>query len=284
MDSTKVKIRAYDFLGPSGLSLDRVPEQLTCDFDVRPYLPDPKMLKLMSKQDQMSAYVATRCLAQLNLDSKERLGLYWTTGHLPFEDFYLRTMVEKSQSAGKMDYLRFSTEAYRSFNPLITFKCLPSMPAFYISLINGLHGSYYLSYPGEGQWFCSLQLAISHLERGKIDWALVGAAVDHQNALSQWHLRKFHPHRAKSGIDGAFALLLGRGDSGKGQECTLELAYEPYDIFRELHQGHEPFPYEADVISPGVWFALRDSMVQDRYCFHTYDGFQGGWQLGSRPC
>ena len=55
---------------------------------------------------------------------------------------------------------RFSTDAFSALNPLLTFRCLPNMPAFHVSLNFDIQGPYFVSYPGIGQFYLALEEAV----------------------------------------------------------------------------------------------------------------------------
>ena len=85
---------------------------------------------------------------------------------------------------------RFATEGYLAPNPLLTFRCLPNMPAFHVSINFDLQGPYLVTYPGAGQLYAALEEARVALETGAIDVALVGGVAHQRNFLVEHHVRR----------------------------------------------------------------------------------------------
>ncbi|MEQ1877690.1 MAG: hypothetical protein ABL958_13685, partial [Bdellovibrionia bacterium] len=83
------------------------------------------------------------------------------------------------------DMKPFSTDAFASLNPLLTFKCLPNMPVFHISWNLGIRGSHFITYPGAGQWARALERAMIDLRAGRTRFALVGGIGDQNNFLTR---------------------------------------------------------------------------------------------------
>lgn len=228
-----VKIVGYGLVAPEGLAPGN---ETGCD--VAPLLKDRKSIKFMSKQDKLGLAAAVAAVKHAGLgetELKTRTGIYLAMGILPFEQDQIEELGNHSATNGKLDPQRYSTEAFQRMNPLLTFKCLPNMPVFHISYNLGIHGGYFITYPGVGQWFKALENACLDLRDGQIDYALVGAAADQRNMLVRHHVRRTDPGALDRLIDSACVLVLARGEDPRPALATirdLELSYEPTDPFQ----------------------------------------------------
>ncbi len=182
-------------LGRIVLSADRENDD---GFDVTPWLKSPKTRKFMGKQDQLAVIAAGRALRGAGVDEASlphRAGIYLCVGYIPFERQDLEPMVRDSTVSGRFCMERFSTEGVEQVNPLLTFRCLPNMPIFHVSMNFGIQGSYFITYPGVGQFYLALERAVSELRRGAVDLALVGAVADQDNFLVRHHVRRLSSSR-----------------------------------------------------------------------------------------
>src|SRR5439155_5672677 len=148
-------------------------------------------------QDDLAVVAAGRALASAGLGGAplgERAGLYLVVGHVPFESADLDPLLAASTDEGRFSMARFSTAGFRAVNGLLTFRCLPNMPAFHVSTSFDVQGPYFVTYPGPGQFYLALEEALAALAEGEIDLALVGGAADQRNFLVEHHLgRLAHP-------------------------------------------------------------------------------------------
>src|ERR1051325_4482828 len=149
----------------------------TCD--PTPYLQTPKLRKYMGVHDDLAGVAAARALHSAGLRrpndyDPERIGLYLVVGYIPFEQTDLEPLLTASLDQGRFSMEKFSTAGFRAVNGLLTFRCLPNMPAFHISVNCGIQGPYFVTYPGPGQFYLALEEAITALRQGTIDIALVG--------------------------------------------------------------------------------------------------------------
>ncbi len=169
-------------------SIEIFPEQALDEELLFSVLKDRKSAKLLSKQDKLALICATRAFKQSLVSDRdpqysERTGIYFTSGILPFEDAPLDKLAQNSQIDHQFDPVAFSTTGFESMNPLLTFKCLPNMPLFHISMNLGIRGPYMMSYPGISEFFMTLEKALRDLSLKKIKYALVGATSDQNNFL-----------------------------------------------------------------------------------------------------
>ncbi|MCH2581624.1 MAG: hypothetical protein MK133_10570 [Planctomycetes bacterium] len=216
------------------------------DLDVIPWLKSPKTKKFMGKQDQLAVIAAGRALRDAGIEEGallEGAGVYLCVGYIPFEQQDLEPLVRDSTAAGQFCMERFSAEVLEQGNPLLTFRCLPNMPIFHVSMNFGIQGSYFITYPGVGQYYLALERAVGDLRRGVVDLALVGAVADQDNFLVRQQLRRFSSSGAGSETDwsvvpdsaGCLCLELEDSARRRGGNPRLELVsfgieYEAPDL------------------------------------------------------
>lgn len=221
---------------------------------------NPKSIKFMGKQDRLALLAAHRAVSQARLSPDvlaQRTGLYLVSGYIPFEREEVDALTENSQRDGELCMQRFATEGIEAVNPLLTFRCLPNMPAFHVSLNLGMRGSYFVSYPGIEQLYTVLSQAVEDLARKNIDAALVGAVADQRNFLVQHHYRRAHMAAAELSVDCAAFLCLRRsadvGEEKIGFNLTqLVSRYNPY-VSQPDGAGGEVMRTGQDRWRPGVY-------------------------------
>ena len=164
----------------------------------------------MGIQDDLAVVAASRAVqAAGNLGVPgERVGLYLAVGYIPFEQRDIERLVTKSVDGADFSMARFSTEGVASINPLLTFRCLPNMPAFHISLNLELRGPYFVTYPGPSQFYLALEQACLALEIGTIDVALVGGVANQRNFLVEHHMRRLDPPTPAERLEDAAGCLV----------------------------------------------------------------------------
>jgi hypothetical protein len=159
--------------------------------EVLPYLKQAKLKKFLSKQDRLAIIGFANLLNQFKGDRENLLkksGLYLCVGYIPFEENTIRSLAKASQAEGAFSMDAFSSNGISSINPLTTFKCLPNMPAYHITSTFDLQGTSFTTYPGTGQLYQAIEMAMLDLEMNKIDYAFVGAVCDQDNFL----VKSFH--------------------------------------------------------------------------------------------
>lgn len=184
--------------------------------DPSPFLKSRKSRKYMGLQDDMAVVAAGRALEAAGLTAPlgPRVGLYLAVGHIPFEEKDIVPVLEASlDEAGDFDIGRFSRVGYPRANPLLTFRCLPNMPAFHVSVNFGIEGPYFVTYPGLAAFYDALEEATIALGRGRIDVALVGGVAHQENFLVRHHFaRGLDASAPKEELaDAAAFLVLERG-------------------------------------------------------------------------
>ena len=230
--------------------------------EVLPWLKSRKMRKFMGKQDQLAVAAAGRAARDAALDERtlqERTGLYLCVGHIPFERAQIEAIAQGSAQGGEFCMERFSTEAFERVNPLLTFRCLPNMPAFHVSLNLGMRGPYFVTYPCAGQFYLALECAAAALESGEVDVALLGAVADQNNFLVAYHFRRMLGARKLTdweGIDASAFLCLERRDwaERRAAEVRAELLSSEVSYAAPDPVG-EPRPFAEEVTFAGAKIA-----------------------------
>ena len=217
----------------------------TCD--PTPFVRQRKLRKFMGRQDDLAVAAAGRALqsAALAAPLGERCGLYMAVGYIPFEASDMDGLLEASLDGDRFSMARFAANAFSAINPLLTFRVLPNMPAFHVSLNFDIQGPYAVSYPGPGQFYAVLEDAFAALESNAIDVALVGAVADQRNVLVEHHFGRIEPPVDPSRLaNGAGFLVIERANDASARGAVIHarltdyrLTYTPGDPFA----GGTPF-------------------------------------------
>ena len=210
-------------------------------YDVGPYLRIRKMGKFMGKQDGLAVVAGARAVQAAGLASPlgERCGLYAAVGYIPFEAGDINRLIDASLDGDDFSMQRFAANAFGAINPLLTFRVLPNMPAFHVSLNLDIQGPYEVSYPGIGQFYTVLEGAIAAITSGIIDVALVGAVADQRNFLVEHHFSRLTPpvEPARLADAAAFIVLerraeaVARGATPHARLVDWRLDYSPAEPF-----------------------------------------------------
>ncbi|NOU31826.1 MAG: hypothetical protein HOO96_28315 [Polyangiaceae bacterium] len=232
--------------------------------DPSPFLKSRKSRKYMGLQDDMAVVAAGRALEAAGLAAPlgPRVGLYLAVGHIPFEEKDIVPVLEASlDEAGDFDIGRFSRVGYPRANPLLTFRCLPNMPAFHVSVNFGIEGPYFVTYPGLAAFYDALEEATVALARGRIDIALVGGVAHQENFLVRHHFgRHLTPGEPKEELaDAAAFVVLERGPAdltAHGSELASAAGVRhgaPYAVAAEIaarrEQGQTGYVHDETVRS-----------------------------------
>jgi len=124
---------------------------LALDADPIEYLPSRKALKFMSRQDRLAVAAAGRALADAGLigsPEADPVDVFLCVGYIPFSREEAAILSARSRDDdGHFSMALFSTEAYRSINPIRAFTCLPNMSAHHLAASFGLQGEYLITTP-----------------------------------------------------------------------------------------------------------------------------------------
>ncbi len=194
--------------------------------DVLPWLQSRKSRKFMAKQDELAVAAAGAALRDAGLlddPARADLGLYLAVGHLAFERADIEAIADRSLDAqGQFSMRQFAGEGIDQVNPLLTFRCLPNMPAYHVSVNFGLQGPYLLLYPGVAQAYEVLMQACDDLAQGRIAQALVGGVADQLNFLVDFHFQRDAQRRQLPRADGAGFLVLEHQRSAQARGARIQ--------------------------------------------------------------
>lgn len=212
--------------------------------DPVPFLKEKKTRKFMGRQDEMAVVATGRALADAGLSGRgqgERTGLYLAVGYIPFEARDIDPVLAGSIAPdGHFDMARFAADGVQRAHPLLTFRCLPNMPAYHISANFDVQGPYVVLYPGPGQAYQALEEAASALAAGEIDQALVVGVAHQRNFLVEHHLRRLTPAGSEPDLaalcDAGGCLVLESAGSAAARGAKARA------LPREFTLGHEPGP------------------------------------------
>ena len=276
----------------------------TCD--PSPYLKAPKLRKYMGVQDDLAVSAAARALesreaatrsgasdeSRVSLRvavSPERIGLYLAVGFIPFEQADLDPLLTASLDDGRFSMDRFSTAGFRAVNGLLTFRCLPNMPAFHVSVNCNIQGPYFVTYPGPGQFYLALEEAVTALRAGTIDVALVVGVAHQRNFLVEYHFGRIDdPVPAEQLRDAAGCIVLERAHllgPALARLARFEVAYRAHDPFAqtdcEFRENFRGFNREvcgylgAAALPARLSFELASSRGRFEHVLHSRDGYIG---------
>jgi hypothetical protein len=207
--------------------------------DPVPYLRARKSRKFMGLQDDLAVVAAGRALASAGLglsDLGERAGLFLVVGYIPFDERDIGPVLAGSlDDDGRFSMARFADEGVARAHPLLTFRCLPNMPAYHISANFDVQGPYQVGYPGAAQLYEALRDARDALAGGAIDVALLVGVASQRNFLVEHHFGRLDPPVPPGELrDAAGCLILegaaraaGRGAAARAWLASCEQRYEP---------------------------------------------------------
>jgi len=183
--------------------------------DPAPWVRVRKSRKYMGVQDDLAVVATGRALAQAGLGEDaghplgERAGLYLAVGYIPFERRHADPVLAHSlDDAGAFSMERFAADGYRKAHPLVTFRCLPNMPAYHVSASFDVQGPYFVGYPGAAQVYQALEEACFALEAGSVDVALVGGVACQRNFLVEHHFQRLVPPVSAESLRDAGAVVV----------------------------------------------------------------------------
>ncbi len=205
--------------------------------DPAEFLVSRKSRKFMGLQDQLAVVAVGRALASAGLERAqgERTGLFAAVGYIPFERADIDPVLADSLTDGRFDVLRFGREGYTRAHPLLTFRCLPNMPAYHVSANFDVRGPCMVGYPGPGQTYLALDEARALLEEGAIDRAIVLGVAHQRNFLVEHHHERIGvgPERLR---DAGACVLLARDGQGRARARldSLRVDYTSFDPLAEI--------------------------------------------------
>lgn len=198
------------------------------------FLRQRKSRKFMGVQDDLGVLVAGRALARAGLtraELGERAGLFAVIGYIPFEKSDIAPVLAASLDGERFSMQRFSNGGFQRAHPLLTFRCLPNMPAYHVSQNFDVRGPYFVSYPGPAQVYAALEEACCALEEERVDVALLFAVAHQRNFLVEHHFNRIEPPLASDSLRDVGACLVLERDS---------TARHPLLALQRFEHGYEP--------------------------------------------
>jgi len=217
---------------------------ITGTADPTPFLAVRKSRKFMGTQDDLAVVAAGRALASAGLEGPlgERTGLFLAVGYIPFREEDIGPVLAASMSDdGRFDVRKFGSGGFQRAHPLLTFRCLPNMPAYHVSVNFDVQGPYCVTYPGPAQLYAALEEARAALDDGRIDIAIVGGVAHQSNFLVHHHFARIEPPVPAERLRDVGAALIfetvahaeRRGAMARARLEDLRIAYTPFDVVSE---------------------------------------------------
>jgi 3-oxoacyl-(acyl-carrier-protein) synthase len=260
--------------------------------DPTPFLKVRKSRKFMGTQDDLAVVACGRALASAGLAAPlgERTGLFLAVGYIPFREEDIGPVLAASMTddGERFDVRKFGAGGFQKAHPLLTFRCLPNMPAYHVSVSFDVQGPYCVTYPGPSQLYAALEEARAALEDGRIDVALVGGVAHQANFLVKHHFARVEPSTSAERLRDAAAMIVieteahakARGARVRAHLDELRIAYAPFDVLSEGRASVETVDDvpASDEIGPAlVAHALASAFESGRtgLLVHTLEGRDG---------
>ncbi len=229
--------------------------------DPAPFLKIRKTRKFMGLQDVLGVVCAGKALQQAGLteaDLGERAGLFLAVGHIPFEQSDVEPVLKASLEEDAFSLERFAAGGYQRAHPLLTFRCLPNMPAYHVSANFDVQGPYFVTYPGPGQLYQALDEAVCALQRGDIDLALVGGVAHQRNFLVEHHFQRIDAPLPPDNLRDAGGVIVlerqqrlsERGVRSYARLVDHRLSYEPFDVCEPWPRAAEQLHLGGELLAP----------------------------------
>ncbi|HEY8078640.1 MAG TPA: beta-ketoacyl synthase N-terminal-like domain-containing protein [Labilithrix sp.] len=259
--------------------------------DPTPFLRVRKSRKYMGLQDDLAVVATGRALASAGLgtsfgDRAERAGLFLAVGYIPFREEDILPVLEASTERDAFDVKRFGAGGFQRAHPLLTFRCLPNMPAYHVSVSFDVQGPYCVSYPGPAQLYAALEEACAAIAEGRVDVALVGGVAAQSNFLVRHHFARIDAPVSPGRLRDAAGMIVleseaharARGATVRAKLESLHVEYMPHDVLREGRPSRETVDGAAfgDELGPArLCVALAESFERGGTMKHVLDSRDG---------
>ncbi|MDB4993395.1 MAG: hypothetical protein JWM74_827 [Myxococcaceae bacterium] len=267
--------------------------------DPTPWLKVRKSRKFMGVQDDLAVVAAGRAIEAAGLSRAlgERAGLFLAVGYIPFEKKDIDPVLAASlDDAGAFSMARFSNGGFQKAHPLLTFRCLPNMPAYHVSVCFDVQGPYLVTYPGAAQFYLALEEAVAALAEDRVDVALVGGVAHQRNFLVEHHFARVVPPVPKEDLRDAAAVLVlerassasARGAQARASLASFTLAYTPFDALEAMPRAFDSSASEGDLGAASVPAAVARAIALGADTSHrttSRDGLAGEstWRIPGAP-
>lgn len=159
-----------------------VPSKLAAevaDFDVRPFLRQKKMLKVMSRDIQLGVSAAALAMQTAGLKrggvDPERLGVVFGTGQIPWTPDDLAEAAAQCAGEQLFDFDRWGRDGISQIYPLWLLRQLPNMPACHVAIDFDARGPNNTITSREASPLLALAEAVHVVRRQRADVMIVGA-------------------------------------------------------------------------------------------------------------
>lgn len=273
--------------------------------DPTAFLRVRKTRKFMGLQDDLAVVATGRALASAGFHAPlgARAGLFLAVGYIPFREEDIGPVLDASMTDGRFDVRRFGAGGFQRAHPLLTFRCLPNMPAYHVSANFDVQGGSCVTYPGPAQLYAALEEACAALADGRLDVALVGGVAAQSNFLVRHHFARIAPPvPADRLLDVGAVLVLereaharARGASVRARLEAMHVEYTPPDPLADgaTTAGERldgDVAHGADGMGPALLaVALADRIARGgggalRHALESRDGVRAEsvWQLSQR--
>jgi 3-oxoacyl-(acyl-carrier-protein) synthase len=149
-------------------------------FDPVPYVAEPKLVRLMSRDAQLAVAAARLALRDARVvpgetHAADAMALFGATGLAGVPVGEVRRLIEGSGGPdGRFDPVRFGQTGLRAVSPMLSFKILANMPVCLIGINEGLRGPNAIYTPWEGNGVQAIEAGLDALGDGDAACALVG--------------------------------------------------------------------------------------------------------------
>ena len=150
------------------------------DFDIEPFFPENKTLRLMNRDAQMAVVAAHLAMQDAGIRPDEtypsdQIGLFGATGvtSLPIEEAK-RLVQLATDERGQFDVSRFGRDTLKRTRPVLSFKILANMPICFVSIFEGIRGPNAVYTPWESQAAQAIIAGIEAIRRGEASCVVVG--------------------------------------------------------------------------------------------------------------
>ncbi len=239
---------------PYRLDGENFPEILgapAADFDLKKFLPDPKLAKYMNPTTALTVAAAGMALenaAPVDRSLFKEMALFIATGLIAF-DFsqVMRAIPHCMSNSGDLDLQKMGSEGLSLCNPLMPFKMLLNMPLGLVSIVYGIQGENFILYPGADQGGAALTTAVMGIETGRFERALVGGGVQNLSLMPIAALDRLQrvakpSDSNRSGwalADAAAFLLLESSSSAAMGRAEAPVQIESIKLFADNHPDIE---------------------------------------------